>query len=125
VLYKQGDRKLIWIGIGQEKGEKLWAEIVDENIVKRPKAKREDEWVLGSPDLNGIVNRETFEDQKIAVNEWYWEILEKLKIIRQQKAAHTRPVYAAPSGLGFREPFGLVRRPHVRGRAVYAAGREG
>jgi hypothetical protein len=78
---KKDDTKLIWIGIGGEKDGKLWSEILDVNIKKRLQAKGEDEWALGSLDLNDIVSCETFEDQKIAVNDWYWEILENLKII--------------------------------------------
>jgi hypothetical protein len=78
---KKDDTKLIWIGIGGEKDGKLWSEILDDNIKKRLKAKGEDEWALGSLDLNDIVNRETFEDQKIAIKDWYLEILKKLKII--------------------------------------------
>jgi hypothetical protein len=78
---KKGDRKLIWIGMGGEKDGMLWTEILDENIKKHLKAKGKDAWALGSLDLNLIVNCETSEDQKIAVCDWYCEILEKFKNI--------------------------------------------
>ncbi|MDR2247869.1 MAG: hypothetical protein LBE17_14560 [Treponema sp.] len=76
---KKDDERLIWMGIGGEKDGAIWTEILDEDIVECLKAEGEDEWALGSLDLNDIVNCETFEDQKIAVNDWFWEILEKRK----------------------------------------------
>jgi hypothetical protein len=78
---KKGDEKLIWVGIGGQKDGILLSEILNEDIRKGLKEKGEDEWALGSLDLNDIVNRGTFEDQKVAVNEWYWAILKELEKI--------------------------------------------
>jgi hypothetical protein len=81
---KKGDKNIIWIGQGGEDGGYLLTQILDKYIKDGLESEGKDEWFLGALDLNEIVNYDTVEEQKNAINEWFWGLLERYKKIEEK-----------------------------------------